>query len=90
MGSEFHSSKYWRKLRETYINNNPVCVFCMQLGIIKAGEIVDHIKPVATHPELALEWDNLQTLCKRCHDSAKQRIEHGKAGGWDENGLAIE
>jgi thymidylate synthase (FAD) len=27
-----------------------------------------HIKPVYSHPELAYEKDNLQVLCKNCHD----------------------
>lgn len=36
---------------------------------------VDHIKPRKTHPELALDINNLQVLCEVCN--------HGK-GNWDQ------
>ncbi len=40
------------------------------------GLEVDHIRPVRTHPELAYDMANLQTLCGSCH-SRKTRIEIG-------------
>lgn len=48
---------------------------CRECGA--AGDLeVDHIKPVRTHPELAFDLSNLQTLCVSCH-SRKTRIECG-------------
>jgi hypothetical protein len=40
---------------------------------------------------MALFWDedNWQALCKKCHDSAKAREEHGNASGCDEQGNPI-
>lgn len=48
---------------------------CVQCGARDRLE-VDHIQPVRTHPDLAYELDNLQTLCCRCH-AAKTRLEVG-------------
>lgn len=41
---------------------------CQQCGL-RDEEItcVDHIKPKAIHPELALALENMQTLCPNCH-----------------------
>lgn len=36
---------------------------------------VDHIKPHKGDPALFLDLGNLQSLCKRCHDSGKQADE---------------
>ena len=34
---------------------------------------VDHIKPRSTHPELALDFDNLQVLCHDCNQGKGNR-----------------
>lgn len=48
---------------------------CVQCGA--AGRLeVDHVKPVRTHPELAFDLANLQTLCTPCH-ARKTRLEVG-------------
>lgn len=46
------------------------CVTCGAVGRLE----VDHIKPIKTHPELAYDLANLQTLCVNCH-AAKTRAE---------------
>ncbi len=48
---------------------------CVQCGSKQRLE-VDHAKPVRTHPELAFDLSNLQTLCGSCH-GRKTRIECG-------------
>jgi 5-methylcytosine-specific restriction protein A len=48
---------------------------CVQCGAVGRLE-VDHILPVRTHPELAFDLSNLQTLCPACH-TRKTRIECG-------------
>jgi 5-methylcytosine-specific restriction protein A len=50
------------------------CIECASHGRLE----IDHIKPVRTHPELAFELSNLQTLCPRCH-ARKTAIETGIA-----------
>jgi len=39
------------------------CVQCGARGRLE----VDHIQPVRTHPELAFDLSNLQSLCPSCH-----------------------
>ena len=43
---------------------------CMRCGVTprKRSDVnVDHIKPRKTHPHLALDFDNLQVLCRWCN-----------------------
>lgn len=70
-----YSLAKWHKLRAKQLQNNPLCAFCYAQGIIKEASIVDHIKPHRQDINLFFNPDNLQSLCKRCHDSHKQRQE---------------
>ncbi|MBS9781465.1 MAG: HNH endonuclease [Gammaproteobacteria bacterium] len=65
----------WQKARKAYLASNPLCVFCKEKGIIKSATVIDHIIP--HKGDMLLFWDksNWQPLCKRCHDSDKQRAE---------------
>jgi 5-methylcytosine-specific restriction enzyme A len=72
------SSRAMRKLRTTKLDNNPKCEW-PECG--RPAAQVDHIKPVAQHPELALDWDNLQSLCRPHHvekTNADRRRRSGK------------
>ena len=42
---------------------------------------VHHIKEIETHPELALELDNLQTICLDHHNSEHKRFQ-GSTNKW--------
>ena len=69
----------WRKLRAAYIEENPLCVECASHGRTEAVEAVDHIKPHKGDDALRLDWNNLQSLCKICHDRKTAR-EDGRFG----------
>ncbi|MGX7950473.1 HNH endonuclease [Oleidesulfovibrio alaskensis] len=58
----------WRKAREGFLRNNPLCADCLKEGKAVAATVVDHITP--HKGDKALFWDrnNWQPLCKRCHD----------------------
>lgn len=80
----------WKKARATYLNNNPLCAMCKRHGHVTAATVVDHIEP--HRGDQALFWNkaNWQPLCKRCHDSTKQRIEkRGYEIGCDDEGLPL-
>lgn len=63
----------WRSLRALVLRRDQYrCVKCSARGRLE----VDHIFSVRTHPHLAFEMTNLQTLCVRCHAS-KTRAELG-------------
>jgi len=72
---DFLETYQWRKLRmEALLKYGPRCMCCGATPSTGAVMNVDHIKPRQTHPELALEINNLQILCHECN--------HGK-GNWD-------
>jgi 5-methylcytosine-specific restriction endonuclease McrA len=52
---------------------------CEDAGRIVQASVVDHIKPHKGNQALFWNPANWQSLCKRCHDSDKQRIEAGNA-----------
>lgn len=67
----------WRKLRKMHLQANPVCVFCETHGRVVLATVVDHITPHKGDRRLLYDPHNLQSLCKTCHDSTKQKMERG-------------
>ena len=67
LAKEYNTTK-WRKLRNYYIKNNPLCVMCKNNNRIKKAYLVDHIKEVADGGEM-YDYRNLQSLCDPCHRS---------------------
>ena len=60
----FSNSLEWKALRREVFNKYPP--FCMRCRSKKNLE-VDHIKPRIKYPDLELDFDNLQILCKDCN-----------------------
>lgn len=57
----------WRKFRDWFLTEHPLCLFCLDDGLVNDATEVDHIKPLAEFPELKYHADNCRALCKRCH-----------------------
>jgi 5-methylcytosine-specific restriction enzyme A len=57
----------WRTLSERYRAHHPLCVDCLGDGVVTPAQEVHHIQPIEIAPELRLDWDNLVSLCKKCH-----------------------
>lgn len=74
----FYVSKNWRGLRAYKLYVNPFCERCLPT-LTQATE-VHHIKEVKTHPELSLEFDNLESLCKTCHSTHTAKQNKYKPG----------
>lgn len=79
----FYNSYTWRKLRlEILKRDNFECQWCKRKGIVTTKDdttlIVDHIKELETHPKLALDPNNLRTLCFFHHELRHDRIYKGK------------
>lgn len=73
---KFYKSKEWRALRVKALQrDNYECQRCKSKGKYKPAENVHHIKEVKTHPQLALDLDNLQCLCIRCHNEVHDRLD---------------
>ena len=64
----FYASSAWRNVRKIVLTrDHAFCAICRQ----NAPRMqVDHIKPRKQYPELALDLNNLRTLCPSCHSRA--------------------
>lgn len=72
-GAAIYRTQQWKVVRlEAKRRDRFRCVECRAVGRLE----VDHIKPIRSHPELAFDLTNLQTLCASCH-TKKTRIEVG-------------
>ena len=65
----------WRKVRNAYLHEHPLCVMCQAQGKTVAAGVVDHIVP--HRGDSVLMWDtaNFQSLCAPHHNSDKQMLE---------------
>ncbi len=68
----------WQRAREVKAMQDPLCEECLRQGRDKALDVVHHIKPVETHPELRLDPDNLQSLCTAHHEAAHKGERWGR------------
>lgn len=78
---KFYSSKAWQTCRNEYAaKRHHLCEDCLRRGIYRPGTIVHHkieLDPVnIEHPEITLDFNNLELLCRDCH-----RKVHGLEGG---------
>jgi 5-methylcytosine-specific restriction protein A len=78
--AEWYDTRRWRAERLQHLQQNPLCVHCIENDIITPATILDHIKNIASYKESDREqafWNanNWQGLCTRCHNkkSAKER-----------------
>ncbi len=63
----FLDSAAWRKLSKWKLQATPYCEDCRDNGEIRPANDVDHVIPRAERPDLALNEDNLRSLCDSCH-----------------------
>ena len=82
--SEFNNPFYktvaWKRCREAYAKSvGGLCERCLKKGLVVAGEIVHHkihLTPEnITDPTVALDWNNLELLCRACHADEHQRLK---------------
>lgn len=95
---KFYDSREWKQLREEVKErDNYECQECKRNGLVtidtneyseSAGRkkiqlVVDHIKELEDHPELALDMDNLETLCVMCHNIKHGRVFKPNINKWE-------
>ena len=76
----FYNSQLWRNFRKHFIQNNPLCIECEKIGVIKAANVVDHITPINEGGN-KLDVTNLQSLCHSHHNKKSGREAHSNRGG---------
>lgn len=76
VATTFYSCAPWRRLRLSFLWENPLCRHCDAQGITTPASEVDHIQPINPHDPYdtkegkygdPLNPANLQALCKPCH-----------------------
>jgi 5-methylcytosine-specific restriction endonuclease McrA len=66
--TNFYSTWAWRKLRYQVLKHyESTCMCCGASREIGAEIHVDHIYPRSLYPERALDFDNMQVLCRDCN-----------------------
>ncbi len=85
---QFYSSAAWKGCRGAYASSKRgLCEVCLSKGLYVPAEIVHHKIELTPDniddPNITLNWNNLQCLCRECHAAA-----HGSQKRWkvDENG----
>jgi 5-methylcytosine-specific restriction enzyme A len=60
--------KRWKRLRDDYIADYPLCEHCERKGLTTIAREVDHIIEFeGLDDQKRLDRDNLQSLCRSCH-----------------------
>lgn len=69
----FYNGKRWRGLRSAYLSQHPLCAPCEKVGRIEPATQVHHVEERKDKPDLAYEWDNLESVCLPCHNAKRAR-----------------
>jgi len=69
---QFYSSKTWQDCRNAYYKSKGgLCELCLAKGLYNPGVIVHHKTHLTPQnyndPSIALDFNNLQLLCRDCH-----------------------
>lgn len=79
ISQKIYNSQKWKKLRNAYIKEFPLCQSCLEKGKIVPGEEIHHVIRFLTGQTqqeieaLAYDWNNLKTLCRSCHKAAHRK-----------------
>ena len=74
---KFYNSRPWRNLRlKALERDHHECQMCKKnskVNKIVFANTVHHIQEVKNRPDLAMDLDNLISLCRGCHEKIHQR-----------------
>jgi 5-methylcytosine-specific restriction protein A len=65
----------WRKARDAWLKECPLCVECEKRGRLVDATDVDHIVPHRGNKAIFWDYDNWQSLCGTCHKRKTGRGE---------------
>lgn len=70
----FYTTPEWQAIRRAVIRRDGrVCRGCARHISLTRDLTVDHIRPRSKFPELALDQENLQVLCRKCNSAKGAR-----------------
>ena len=65
----FYNSPRWRRKQKAILRRDHYqCQLCKRYGRISEATIVHHKLELAEYPELAMDDDNLVSVCRKCHN----------------------
>lgn len=67
----FYDSAAWKRTRTAKLAINPLCEPCQARGEITPAEQVHHKVERKARPDLAYEMDNLESVCRPCHNAKR-------------------
>jgi len=94
---KFYDSGEWKRTRaKVKERDNNECQECKRNGSVsidvyeysekakrkKIKLVVHHIKELEHYPELALDMDNLETVCVSCHNKEHGRVFEPNVNKW--------
>jgi len=82
-----YNDRHWLRMRRDFLATYPFCIVCLVQGEYTVATVADHIERHADDRDLFFDFENLQPLCKRCHDVEKQ--SHERRGGTGETWLRL-
>lgn len=85
----FYKSTTWQKCRDAFMAEK--LWTCERCGAV--AEIVHHKKYITPNniddPAITLSWDNLEALCRDCHNKEHFRAEYEQRYRFDANGNIV-
>jgi 5-methylcytosine-specific restriction endonuclease McrA len=81
--SSFYNARVWRKTTKIFLKENPFCVDCERVGIVKAAKVTDHILGLGFMIDNDLnpyDLKKLQPLCHNHHNKKSGRESHLNRG----------
>ena len=76
----------YQKFRNRFMRRNRLCAECDRQGRVTVSEEMDHIVPVHEAPDRVWDIDNLQALCRECHErktANENRRPDPERDGWE-------
>lgn len=88
----FYKSKRWQTTRLAYLKSvGGLCERCMKKGLYRPAVIVHHKVYITAEnihtPEVTLSWDNLEAVCRECHE--QEHTGDGKRYKVNEDGTVV-
>jgi 5-methylcytosine-specific restriction enzyme A len=89
--NRFYNRSAWKKLRASKLSQNPLCEECLKRELFVPAVHVDHVLPLATHPERGMDATNLQSLCHSCHSGKTREEQTGrKSKHWSSGRVGLD
>lgn len=68
--NDFYHSREWRAVRLQVLERDSyLCQQCKRAGRITPAKTVDHIEPLRANWSRRLDPNNLETICRQCHNA---------------------